>query len=62
MNISTDSEVLTSLFTQFESYKESMTAESIDANKVEDILEILNNLEYLIHQIDNAQLFTDMGG
>ncbi|OXU27090.1 hypothetical protein TSAR_008395 [Trichomalopsis sarcophagae] len=62
MNISTDSEVLTSLFSQFESYKGSLTADSMDTNKVEDVLEILNNLEYLIHQIDNAQLFTDMGG
>ena len=62
MNVSTDSEVLTSLFSQFEHYKEFIASENLDSGRVEEILEILNNMEYLIHQIDNAKIFTDMGG
>ncbi|XP_011505593.1 PREDICTED: nucleotide exchange factor SIL1 [Ceratosolen solmsi marchali] len=62
MNISTDSEVLTSLFNEFESYKEFIITDNLDTIKIQDVLEILNNIEYLIHQIDNAQIFSDMGG
>lgn len=62
MNVTTDSEVLTSLFSQFGEYKEAITSENLDSSMVEDILEILNNMEYLIHQIDNAQMFADLEG
>lgn len=62
MNVSTDSEILSGLFSQFESNKESISSENPDSSMVEDILEILNDMEYLVHQIDNAQTFADMGG
>lgn len=62
MNVSTDSELLNSLFSQFESQRELVSTENLDSTKVEDLMEILNNIEYLIHQIDNARTFTDMGG
>jgi nucleotide exchange factor SIL1 len=62
MYISTDSEVLTSLFHEFESYKESIITENLNEMKIHIILQILNNIEYLIHQIDNAQIFSDMEG
>ncbi|XP_014212023.1 nucleotide exchange factor SIL1 [Copidosoma floridanum] len=62
MNISTDAEVLTSLFEQFQPYKETITSENLETEKIDDILGILNDMEYLLHQIDNARLFADMGG
>ncbi|XP_058808029.1 nucleotide exchange factor Sil1 [Phymastichus coffea] len=62
MNVSTDSQILNGLFSQFESQREFILTENLDSAKVEDVMEILNNIEYLIHQIDNARTFTDMGG
>lgn len=62
LNISTDAEILSNLFERYEPYKETIASENLDTNKVEDILDILNDMEYLLHQIDNAQLFADMEG
>ena len=50
------------LFKRFSRHRNSLTAETLANSVVEVVLEILNNLEYLLHQIDNAQLFADMEG
>ena len=66
LNISTDSELLKNLIEQFELYEDldpETQPKSLDRNQLHDtLLNILENLENLIHQIDNAQLFADLGG
>ncbi|XP_066592695.1 nucleotide exchange factor Sil1 isoform X2 [Prorops nasuta] len=62
MNVTTESELLKAYFEKFQAHKESILAKTASSLDVKDILDILNNLEYLIHQIDNAQIFADMNG
>ena len=62
MNISTEMELMKDFFERFMMNKEALLLETPDKSKVKKILDILDDLEYLIHQIDNAQVFTDMGG
>ncbi|CAG5108119.1 Similar to Sil1: Nucleotide exchange factor Sil1 (Drosophila melanogaster) [Cotesia congregata] len=62
MNITTDSEIMIDLFQRFKIYDHSLTSGSLQSTEIEDILQIFNDLEYLLHQIDIAQLFADMEG
>jgi len=49
-------------FQKFQSYKSSITTGTLTNIDIEEVLDILNNLEYLLHQIDNAKIFSDMDG
>ncbi|KAK2579273.1 hypothetical protein KPH14_008232 [Odynerus spinipes] len=62
VNVTTDAEVLNNLFKKFQTYKNAISTSSLTIAEIENVLDILNNLEYLIHQIDNAHLFADMEG
>lgn len=62
MNITTDSEIMIDLFERFKIYDRSLTSGVLQSTEIEDILQIFNDLEYLLHQIDIAQLFADMEG
>lgn len=62
VNVTTDAEVLKTLFKKFKVHKNGISTSSLSVAEIENVLDILNNLEYLIHQIDNAHLFTDMEG
>lgn len=62
INITTDAEVLNTLFKKFQLYKVPMHTSSLLNIEIEIILDILNGFEYLIHQIDTARLFADMEG
>lgn len=62
VNITTEAEVLNTLFKKFQLYKEPMHTSTLLSIEIEIILDILNGFEYLIHQIDTARLFADMGG
>nr|XP_012229295.1 PREDICTED: nucleotide exchange factor SIL1 isoform X1 [Linepithema humile] len=62
INVTSDSELLKEFFQKFQSYKNSVTAGTLTSIEVEEVLDILNNLEYLLHQIDNAKVFSDMDG
>lgn len=62
LNVSTDSEIMKTLFEEFQEYKDSVASENLEQSKIEDILEILENIEYLIHHVDNAKVFADMNG
>lgn len=62
VNITSDAEVLNTLFKKFQLYKEPMHTSTLLNIEIEIILDILNGFEYLIHQIDTARLFADMEG
>ncbi|KAG8036356.1 hypothetical protein G9C98_003678 [Cotesia typhae] len=62
MNITTDSEIMIDLFERFKMYGRSLTSGVLQNTEIKDILQIFNDLEYLLHQIDIAQLFADMEG
>lgn len=62
MNISTEAELMKDFFERFITNKEILTLKTLDKKQVKKIVNILDDLEYLIHQIDNAQVFIDMGG
>ena len=62
MNITTDAELLGGFFDRFTRHKNDIIKGNLNSSKMEEILDVLNNLEFLIHQIDNAQLFADLGG
>ncbi|XP_019700854.1 nucleotide exchange factor SIL1 isoform X2 [Harpegnathos saltator] len=62
INVTSDSELLKRFFQKFLSYKNSITAGTLTSVEIEEVLDILNNLEYLLHQIDNAKIFSDMEG
>lgn len=62
VNVTSDSELLKKFFQKFQSYKNSITTGTLTAMETEEVLDILNNLEYLLHQIDNAKIFSDMDG
>ena len=62
MNISTETELLKDFFERFMANKDALALKIPDDFKIQNILDVLDDLEYLIHHIDNAQVFTDMGG
>ncbi|XP_043274036.1 nucleotide exchange factor Sil1 [Venturia canescens] len=62
INVTTDTEMLVTYFDKFETYRDSIVAGSLSASATDDVLQILNSIEYLVHQIDNGQTFADMGG
>ncbi|XP_024867271.1 nucleotide exchange factor SIL1 [Temnothorax curvispinosus] len=62
VNVTSDSELLKRFFQKFQSYKNSITTGTLTSIEIEEVLDILNNLEYLLHQIDNAKMFSDMDG
>ncbi|KAG5345313.1 SIL1 factor, partial [Acromyrmex heyeri] len=62
VNVTSDSELLKRFFQKFQSYKSSITTGTLTSIEIEEVLDILNNLEYLLHQIDNAKIFSDMDG
>ncbi|XP_051170498.1 nucleotide exchange factor SIL1 [Leptopilina boulardi] len=62
MNISTETELMKDFFERFLANKDFLNLKNHDKKKVKKIVDILDDLEYLIHQIDNAQVFIDMGG
>ncbi|KMQ92839.1 nucleotide exchange factor sil1 [Lasius niger] len=62
LNVTSDSELLKKFFQKFQSYKSSVTTGTLTSIEIEEVLDILNNLEYLLHQIDNAKIFADMDG
>ncbi|XP_011156524.1 nucleotide exchange factor Sil1 isoform X1 [Solenopsis invicta] len=62
VNVTSDSELLKKFFQKFQTYKSSVTTGTLTSIEIEEVLDILNNLEYLLHQIDNAKIFSDMDG
>lgn len=62
INITTDSEVLSSCFKKFQPHKNGIVMGTLTTSEIERVLEILYNLEFLLHSIDNARVFTDMQG
>ncbi|XP_012141702.1 sil1 nucleotide exchange factor isoform X1 [Megachile rotundata] len=62
INITTDSELLSNYFQKFQTHKNAIAMGTISLIEVEEVLDILHNLEYLLHHIDNAKTFTDMEG
>uniref|UniRef100_A0A6V7JEJ1 Uncharacterized protein n=1 Tax=Bracon brevicornis TaxID=1563983 RepID=A0A6V7JEJ1_9HYME len=62
MNITTDSEILLDIFKKFSVYNKALSSGSLIRSEVDGISQILGELEFLLHQIDNAQLFADLGG
>nr|XP_031846812.1 nucleotide exchange factor Sil1 isoform X1 [Nomia melanderi] len=62
VNITTDSELLSSYFQKFQPHKNAITMGTLMPLEIEEVLDILQNLEYLLHHIDNAIVFADMQG
>ncbi|XP_034172881.1 sil1 nucleotide exchange factor [Osmia lignaria lignaria] len=62
INITTDSELLNNYIQKFQTHKNAITMGTLTIIEVKEILDILHNLEYLLHHIDNAKVFTDMEG
>lgn len=62
INITTDMELLSNYFQKFQTHKNAVTMGSFTVLEVEEVLDILYNLEYLLHHIDNAKVFADMQG
>ncbi|XP_063976544.1 nucleotide exchange factor Sil1 [Diachasmimorpha longicaudata] len=62
MNITTDSEIVTNIFNKFKTYEKSLASGILIKSEADAILQIFNDLEFLLHQVDNAQLFADLGG
>ncbi|XP_017881026.1 nucleotide exchange factor SIL1 isoform X1 [Ceratina calcarata] len=62
INITTDSELIGNYFQKFQAHKNGVTMGTLTNADREEILDILYNLEYLLHHIDNAIVFTDMQG
>lgn len=55
-------ELLSNYFQKFQTHKNAVTMGSFTVLEVEEVLDILYNLEYLLHHIDNAKVFADMQG
>ncbi|XP_050463604.1 nucleotide exchange factor Sil1 isoform X2 [Cataglyphis hispanica] len=62
LNVTSDTELLKRFLQKFQSYKSSVTTGTLTSIEIEEVLDLLNNLEYLLHQIDNAKIFSDMDG
>ncbi|XP_015120292.1 nucleotide exchange factor SIL1 [Diachasma alloeum] len=62
MNITTDSEIVTNILSKFKSYEKSLASGTLPKSEADAVLQIFNDLEFLLHQVDNAQLFADLGG
>ncbi|XP_078049854.1 sil1 nucleotide exchange factor isoform X2 [Augochlora pura] len=62
INITTNSELLNTYFQKFQPYKNAVTTGTLMPTEIEEVLDILYNLEYLLHHIDNAKVFADMQG
>lgn len=62
INITTDSEMLNAYFKKFQPYKNGVIMNTLSVSQIEKVLEILYNLEFLLHSMDNAKVFTDMQG
>lgn len=62
LNVTTESELLTGYLEKFESHKKALATGTLTVSEIEEVLDILYNLEYLLHHIDNAKVFTDMLG
>lgn len=62
VNITTNWELLNTYFQKFQPHKNAVTTGTLMSTEIEEILDILYNLEYLLHHIDNAKVFTDMQG
>ncbi|XP_017799198.1 PREDICTED: nucleotide exchange factor SIL1 [Habropoda laboriosa] len=62
INITTDSELLSNYFQKFQAHKNGITMGTLTTTEIEEILDILHNLEFLLHHIDNAKVFADMQG
>ncbi|KAG7201215.1 hypothetical protein KM043_004001 [Ampulex compressa] len=62
INVTTDSDLLVTFFQEFNSHKNALATGTLSTSEVEEVLDILYNLEYLVHHIDNAKVFADMQG
>ncbi|CAK9800012.1 Nucleotide exchange factor SIL1 [Anthophora plagiata] len=62
INITTDSELLSNYFQKFQPHKNGIAMGTLTATETEEVLDILYNLEFLLHHIDNAKVFADMEG
>lgn len=62
INITTDSELLNNYFQKFQTHKNAIIMGTLTIIETKEVLDILHNLEYLLHHIDNAKVFTDMQG
>lgn len=62
VNITTDSELLNNYFQKFQVHKNGITLGTLTTVETEEVLDILYNLEYLLHHIDNAKVFANMQG
>ncbi|XP_046493114.1 nucleotide exchange factor Sil1 isoform X1 [Neodiprion pinetum] len=59
---STDVDLLGIFIEQFDTHRTAITSGSLDAKEIKDIMDILGQLEYLVHDIDNGLEFTRFGG
>ncbi|KAF7990880.1 hypothetical protein HCN44_000685 [Aphidius gifuensis] len=62
LNMTTDTEILTKIFQELDIYDESLKTGNLTASDVDFVLHLFNELEYLLHQIDNAQIFAKKNG
>ncbi|XP_054005696.1 nucleotide exchange factor Sil1 [Hylaeus anthracinus] len=62
VNITLDSELLSNYLQKFQTHSNAITMGTLTVLEVEEVLNILYNLEYLVHHIDHAKVFTDMQG
>ncbi|KAK1127571.1 hypothetical protein K0M31_004103 [Melipona bicolor] len=62
INITTDAGLISSYFQKFQVHKNGITMGTLTTTDTEEVLDILYNLEYLLHHIDNAKVFADMQG
>ncbi|XP_046752422.1 nucleotide exchange factor SIL1 isoform X2 [Diprion similis] len=59
---STDIDLLGIFIEQFDTHKTAITSGSLDAKEIKDIMDILGQLEYLVHDIDNGLEFARLEG
>lgn len=62
LNITNDSELLSNYFQKFQPHRDGVAMGTSSLLEVEEVLDILYDLEYLLHHVDNAKVFTDMNG
>lgn len=61
LNVRTDAEIMKKLITEYEELMTDITSEQL-TKKQSEVERILEDLEYLVHQVDNALEFLDQGG
>ncbi|XP_076246014.1 sil1 nucleotide exchange factor [Calliopsis andreniformis] len=62
INITNGAELLNVYFQEFQTHRDGINMGTLGLLEVEKVLDILHDLEYLLHHVDNAKVFTDMQG